>query len=133
MSVSRQENGQSFICVLGDWILHTLYVPTIFLLDLGIVPTAMVFPFTCFSIFQKDNQLDNIIFVLHMNVNGQFALIYILCFVIQAGVAGNIVRPARLSDRTILPRLDRPVGHLILGGIVRVQAIWSGLLSQNVR
>jgi hypothetical protein len=28
------------------------------------------FSFTYFSIFQKDNQLDNIIFVLHMNVNG---------------------------------------------------------------
>jgi hypothetical protein len=51
----------------------------------------------------------------------------------RAGVAGNIVRPARLSDRTILPRLNRPVGYLTLGGIVRVQAIWSGLLSQNVR
>jgi hypothetical protein len=50
------------------------------------------------------------------------------------GVAGNIVRPARLSDRTILPRMNRPVGHLRLSGIIRVQqAIWFGLLSQNVR
>jgi hypothetical protein len=38
-----------------------------------------------------------------------------------------------LSDRTILPRMNRPVGHLRLNGIVRVQAIWFGLLSQNVR
>jgi hypothetical protein len=29
----------------------------------------------------------------------------------RAGVAGNIVRPARLSDRTILLRLNRPVGY----------------------
>ena len=46
----------------------------------------------------------------------------------KTGVAGNMVRPARLSDRTRLPRLKCPDGHLRLGRIVRVQAIWSGQL-----